>query len=249
MENIFLRKRWDNLSKQIILKHGDSERLRASLLIAWETIFSKYTEPHRFYHTLDHLQAMFVQANAYPFSKYTTSDDGFNSIAVELAIFFHDIVYETDDSSSENEQRSAILFRELLQDHLPLSLVESVGEFILATKSHRSLSPRKDLNYFLDLDLSILGASREEYRRFAMQIRREYERYPAETFCRERARFMRAMLLSLEGREDGPQVEGQRRGLYHTPEIRRDKEEAARRNIMWECAVLETGTLISEDMS
>ena len=239
MDHNFLKTRWDNLSNQIIYKYGDLERLRDSLLMAWSTILAKYTEPHRFYHTLDHLQAMFIQADAYPYFKVTKSEEDFNIIAVELAVFFHDVVYETDASSSENEQRSAILFRDLLQDHLPALLVDCVIEFILATKSHRRVSPRKDLNYFLDLDLSILGAEREEYRRFAMQIRREYERYPTEIFCRERARFMRGMLLSLEG-EGG--------GLYRTPEIKRDKEEAAWRNVQWECGILETGALISEDV-
>lgn len=239
MKHTYLKTRWDNLSNQIQSKYGDSEQLRNSLLMAWSTIVVKYTEPHRFYHTLDHLEAMFVQADAYPYFKDSKPDEYFNVIAIELAIFFHDIVYETDASSSENEQRSAILFRDLLQNRLPALLVDCVTEFILATKSHRRVSPRKDLNYFLDLDLSILGAAREEYRRFAMQIRREYEHYPAETFCRERARFMRGMLLSLDELGVG--------GLYHTPEIKRDKEEVARRNVQWECGILETGTLISED--
>ena len=46
----------------------------------------------------------------------------------------------------------------------------------------------RDLHYFLDFDLSILGANKIEYTLYARNIRKEYIHVPEAEFCERRAK-------------------------------------------------------------
>ena len=80
---------------------------KSSSLI-WHQIALRYQEKHRHYHHLQHIYDLLKLAERY-------HDQLKNKLAVYLAIFFHDIVYEPH--SSTNEEDSAKLFKDLLPPH------------------------------------------------------------------------------------------------------------------------------------
>jgi len=81
-----------------------TQSLRASSEVCekWNSAFiTRYTEPHRRYHTLAHVGAMLSCLDA---RRAEISD----ALAVEIAIYFHDWVYEPEKST--NEEESVVAF-------------------------------------------------------------------------------------------------------------------------------------------
>jgi len=75
------------------------------------TLNAAYSQHHRHYHTLSHIQSMLDQLQ--------TIDMDFNSQQLQilqLAICFHDIVYDIPSESGYNESFSAILFEDYARD-------------------------------------------------------------------------------------------------------------------------------------
>ncbi|MBW8880749.1 MAG: hypothetical protein JF615_04775 [Asticcacaulis sp.] len=126
----------------------------------WESIASAYGEPHRHYHTLDHIAAVIAS--------FDTVRAGFEAPdQALLALFFHDIVY--DPARGDNEARSA----ELVAESLPGVDVARASHHILMTKRHdRDTDP--DTNLVLDIDMAILGAPWTDYLAYARNVAREY---------------------------------------------------------------------------
>lgn len=81
------------------------------------------------------------------------------------------------------------------------------------------------VDVFLDLDLSILGAAEDEYDNYASQIRKEYEQYSWEQYCRGRT----AVLESFLGRKR----------LFFSDYFHGKYEEYAKENISRELQNLE----------
>lgn len=129
-------------------------------------------EPHRHYHTLDHVMAML--------DHYDGAHPG-----VVAAIWLHDVIY--DPRASDNEERSA----EQAQADLPPGDDRDLAvRLILDTKHHKGGDPWTDA--FNDLDLGIIGSSPAAYDRYAEQIRQEYSFVPDEIFRPARANILRA---------------------------------------------------------
>ncbi len=153
-------------------------------------IVTAYSEPHRYYHNLDHIHAMFydLMVNVtwgLPFCEEFAS--------IELAIWFHDVVY--DSHSSDNESRSAeVATRSLQTLALNDKLIRRVCELILMTKDHLARCPMWDTLLFLDLDLSILGSAQPQYQRYADAIRKEYAWVPERDYCLARQRLLQRFL-------------------------------------------------------
>lgn len=185
----------------------------------WETLVQHYSEPHRAYHNLSHITALLRQADA-------ERDHVTRPEAVELAIWFHDLVYDT--RAADNEQRSAACARQTLQAmDVDPSLTATVEACILATQGHEADSTQvPDLPLFLDLDLAILGASEDIYRRYSQAIRTEYQWVAAAAYCFGRSEVLKRFLA--------------RPALFHTPAIASRLEAQARRNIERELQDLST---------
>ena len=94
---------------------------------------------------------------------------------VALAVFFHDAIYDaTATERGFSERASAGLFRRFAAEagFLSADAVELVAGMILRTAAHHS-GPEPvsgDLALFLDIDLSILGASPAAYARYTQQV-------------------------------------------------------------------------------
>ncbi|MDP9191451.1 MAG: metal-dependent phosphohydrolase [Acidobacteriota bacterium] len=171
----------------------------------WREVESHYSEPHRRYHTIEHIRELLALLPA-------------ASEEVLAAVWFHDLIY---DRHGGNEERSADFAHEALTDlHFPRASVDRVTKMILATRDHDPGDLPEEANLFLDADLAILGSPRERYREYAEAIRFEYSWVPEEAFRAARDGVLRSFL-------DRPFV-------YRTDVMRQRFEGQARDNIAWE---------------
>ena len=133
----------------------------------WRRVETHYTEPGRHYHTLVHIDAMLTLA---------TEHEVQDRVAVDLATIFHDIIYDAvAGGGGRNERESARVFVEFAHSTTMTSeRIEKVVQWIERTWSHDGAGLDSDGQLFMDFDMSILGADREAYARYASQVRREY---------------------------------------------------------------------------
>jgi predicted metal-dependent HD superfamily phosphohydrolase len=144
-----------------------------------------YSEPHRLYHNLRHIAECQKEFDA---ARNLSSSPG----AVELAIWFHDAVYEP--KSADNEEQSAALAEQCLRgSHVKESLVEKVKRLVLATKSH-DVNADEDAPLLVDVDLSILGQPERRFLEYETQIRAEYAWVAEDKFAARRAEILEGFL-------------------------------------------------------
>ncbi len=183
-----------------------------------EEIIHAYREPHRHYHTLDHIAALLTLLARY-------GGGAADRDALTLAVLLHDLVY--DPGRQDNEEASASLAAErLARLGFPEALVAKVARYILATRHDQppEATTEADLALLLDLDLSILGAAPDAYRAYAQAIRREYAFVPDPLYRKGRRRVLDALLA--------------RRHIYGTERLRALWEQPARANLAGEVAEL-----------
>jgi predicted metal-dependent HD superfamily phosphohydrolase len=174
----------------------------------FDDLLDLYSSKNRFYHDISHIISLLKRWET---SKENIADDD----VVYLAIWFHDAIFST--WKSDNEEKSAELAVEfLVQTRFPKERIEKVAQYILATKTHES-SNDNDLNYFLDMDLSILGSEETIYDIYAKQISDEYSFYPSFLYNRGRKKVLSSFL--------------DKEFIFKTTEYRTALEKQARINI------------------
>lgn len=182
----------------------------------FERLKHSYSAPDRHYHNLQHLDECLTEWDAVR-NRAQDPDAG------ELALWFHDAVY--DSRASDNESRSA--------DWADQCLAEagldrpSVRNLILATRLHETHLDA-DAGWMVDVDLSILGREESRFWEYERQIRAEYAWVPAEVFAAKRAEVLRRFL--------------KRERLYATPEFSSRFEAQARQNLTASLAQLSSDT-------
>lgn len=151
----------------------------------WAALAARYAEPHRAYHTLDHL--------AFCFGDYDRVARQIQEpVALEFALWFHDAVYDTHRPN--NELRSAEwALHALTEGGVAPDLSRRVYELILATR-HNTPPPDPDAAYLVDIDLAILGQPPVRFDEYDANIRQEYEWVPESEFCSKRAAILRSFL-------------------------------------------------------
>ena len=170
----------------------------------FDRLVSAHEEPHRHYHTLEHVGEVLRVAG-----RLASSSPG----TVALAAWFHDAVY--DPTRHDNEERSAELAaRELTTLGLDSAVVDAVARLVRATAhlGDGEAPADADGRALLDADLAILGASPARYERYARDIRREYAHVGDGDYARGRVAVLERFLarpwlyfdarMVLEG--DGP---------------------------------------------
>jgi pantetheine-phosphate adenylyltransferase len=152
-----------------------------------EIILTKHSESHRYYHNTNHLVDLLKQMNDLPIKNSLTT------MALKFAVFFHDLVY--DPKSKQNELDSKNLFTTFSKEYpVDASVASLVEEMILATSAHFKQPNQAEVNYFLDLDLSILGSSAKAFTQYEQAIREEYNFVPEDIYQVERAKIMKTLL-------------------------------------------------------
>ncbi len=149
----------------------------------WHELETAYNAPGRHYHTLRHIEQMHAALDEV---KEACAD----LEAIQLAIFYHDIVY--DAQRKDNEAQSAMVAHKRVTA-LGFKDADKVAALILATQKHER-SDDKDTNYLLDIDLNILGAAWPQYQEYAQQVREEYRMYPDAVYKPGRVQVLRHFL-------------------------------------------------------
>ena len=145
-------------------------------------LIARYSEPHRKYHTLQHLDECFARLSE-------IRSGALHPQEVELALWFHDAIY--DVRRQDNEKRSADwASATVLGAGLPAATAERVHALIMATR-HDAEPADGDQSILVDVDLSILGAEERRFDEYERQVREEYSWVPGMVF-----RFKRRGILA-----------------------------------------------------
>jgi predicted metal-dependent HD superfamily phosphohydrolase len=185
--------------------HGDRDGALAPLLAAWG-------EPHRHYHTVDHLAACLADLDRW---RILARDP----VAVELALWFHDAVY--DPKAHDNEERSAAWAQRFCAQ-AGLACGDALAALIAVTR-HGPAPAAGDAALVVDIDLAVLAADGAAYDAYAAAVRREYGFVPDAEFRSGRAAVLRGFL--------------ERPAIYTTSAIHDLRERRARANLRRELLV------------
>jgi predicted metal-dependent HD superfamily phosphohydrolase len=162
-----MKLRWLSLARGLGIAEAPAKEI-------WRDLAAAYGENGRFYHNFDHIQHTLDVAEQ-------LKEVAVDFTAVQLAIWFHDVVY--DPLRSDNEAESANYAERVLQPlGVPDALLAKVRQLILATKTHETAVANPDVWVMLDADLAILSAPPEQYDAYALAIRQEYSFVPEEAY-------------------------------------------------------------------
>jgi predicted metal-dependent HD superfamily phosphohydrolase len=150
----------------------------------FEDVRKHYGGPGRFYHSLDHIGAMLETVE-------TLAAFARNLNAVKLAVWLHDVFY--DSRASDNEERSAE-YAERLCERTSIPEGRVVSALIQKTKTHEA-GDDPDAQVLIDADLAILGTSESAYRTYADQIRQEYAWVPESDYRNGRRQVLERFLV------------------------------------------------------
>lgn len=144
----------------------------------FRSLISAYSEKHRFYHTLEHVSDCLRYLD-------TCSSIINEKREVELAIWFHDSIY--NPLSGKNERRSADWAASFLSTNSATDDLKSkIRRLIMATK-HDTPPHTKDESILVDIDLAILGTDAATYNMFEKAVRQEYQIIPIFLYRKKRA--------------------------------------------------------------
>ena len=189
---------------------------QAEIDLLFEQLVTAYTKADRHYHNLNHISHVLI-----PIERFKLELQ--NPIAVKLAAWFHDFVY--DSQASDNEFQSARLAKELLRElNISPSTIDRTQQLILATKGHQIDPNDVDRSIFLDADLAILGSNPVQYQNYARSIRKEYSWVPDAEYQIGRTQVLENFL--------------QRDRLYCTDLLFDELESIARLNLIQEITKL-----------
>ena len=204
---------WSHLWKAIPAE-GDGQSCYAELV-------SAYSQPHRHYHNLRHLSECLAELDEV---KSLAQDP----VALEVALWFHDAVYESQ-SSSDNEALSADLAEDALSaGGVTSDFIQQVRSLILLTKKHVP-DTTPDAALMCDIDLAILGKDEPQFWAYEKAIRQEYAHVPLADYLVGRSRVLHDFL--------------QRPQLYATPHFQERYEAKARLNLLASIACLAAGQI------
>lgn len=165
-----------------------------------------YGEPHRRYHTLNHIWRCLDE-----FDRAVDWMD--EPDAVEMALWFHDAIYVP--GAKDNEWRSAELFRRWSGQRADRAFRQRVCDFIMAT-THREPPNQPDARFVVDIDLSSFGLPWDEFERDGRDLRAECPDMTDDEYYPGQLRF----LLALQSRQT----------FFFTDYFRQRYEQIARAN-------------------
>lgn len=182
-----------------------------------DRLIQAYSEPHRAYHNLEHLNDVLRVIG-----KLASLAE--NPDLVFLAGWFHDVVY--DPLAKDNEEASAQWAIAELGGLIGDERANVVADLVRATMHDNRTEMNADTAVLLDADLSILGAEPKRYEKYAKAIRQEYSFVLEEDYRIGRTKVLQSFLA--------------RERLFQTERMYAVGEELARQNIANEIAVLAT---------
>ncbi|MEY2403981.1 MAG: hypothetical protein QOD38_1532 [Acidimicrobiaceae bacterium] len=145
---------------------------------AYADVVARYGEPHRRYHTLEHIEEVLQRV------------DG---TEVALAAWYHDIIYDT--TASDSEARSATYAGEMLSKlGAPGAVIDEVQRLIRLTAGHTVAADDEKGAMLINADLAILSAEPARYDRYARDVRAEYLHVDDESWRAGRTAVLQSLL-------------------------------------------------------
>jgi predicted metal-dependent HD superfamily phosphohydrolase len=178
-----------------------------------DELLAAYADPSRGYHDTLHLSEVLDRL-----ADLAGAGVGFDPVVAELAVWFHDAVY---DGERDAEERSAVWAEEALAG---TAYAAEVARLVRLTETHDPAGDDSAGQALCDADLAILAMPQERYDAYVAGVRREYDYLADSDFAAGRA----AVLHNLAGRDR----------LFHTAYGRENWEPAARVNLERELAGL-----------
>jgi predicted metal-dependent HD superfamily phosphohydrolase len=175
---------------------------------AFITLEALYQHPPRVYHTLEHVASCLA---IFDEQRQLAKEPKL----VEFALWLHDCVYRPATASNE-EHSAAIAAMMLAGLGIPDLGRHRVRDMILATR-HGAQATTPDAQLVADVDLAILGSSREQHAAYVRGIRAEYAAFDDATWSRGRRAFVQKLL--------------EKPALFITPELAARFEAPARTNL------------------
>jgi predicted metal-dependent HD superfamily phosphohydrolase len=187
---------------------------------ALDDLARRHAEPHRRYHTLEHVAEVLDVVDELVGLVPAGSVD---ADAVRLAVWLHDAVY--DPRSGGSEAASARLAAEVLPPlGVPAPVVSNVCRLVELTAGHEAAARDADGVVVADADLAVLGAPPARYRRYAADVRAEHAHVDDGSWRAGRAAVLRGFL--------------DRHRIYRTDVLHDRLDARARANLTAELASL-----------
>ena len=182
----------------------------------YRDVLLRYSEPHRHYHTGQHLAECFEKVqDIISLAEHPAE--------VRVGLWFHDAIYDT--RRHDNEQQSADWARSAARELGARSEnAQRIHDLIMFTR-HSAAPVGVDAHVLVDADLSILGAPPARFREYEAQVRSEYAWVPDEMFRTTRAQILKELL--------------DRSHLYSTAYFQERYEAQARSNLQHSLQYLE----------
>jgi predicted metal-dependent HD superfamily phosphohydrolase len=211
-----LHARYTALWQRLGVSHPD-------IAAAGERLLTLYDGPARAYHNLTHLDDVLSKLD---WAKDALEKSGALAAldtaarqkmfdTIELALFYHDAVY--DARAKDNEAQSRGLMQgDAAKSGLDAHTAADAARLIDLT-AHHGQAQTLDEKIMADCDLAILGASPEGFKKYDADIRREYVHVPAPFYAAGRAKVLRGFLETPE--------------LFKTAAFAEAYDAAARRNL------------------
>lgn len=177
MESLDLQKQWNNLVVASGIEIGAARG-------HFNDLCQAYGEPHRHYHTLDHINQMLHWLN----------QAGVVDTAALWAAWYHDYVY--NPGKKDNEGKSAVRAGTVLSElGVGADVVVRVAQMIEATKSHKVNGiVDSSIDLLLDADMAILGVTEHSYDQYCQAVRKEFKSVPGFLYRRGRKAFLGSVL-------------------------------------------------------
>ncbi len=167
-----------------------------------------YSEPHRKYHTMQHLNECFAHLES-------LSSESEHPAEVELALWFHDAIYNTHEK--DNEKRSAEWARDsALAAGVRNEQAARIYDLVMVTM-HNAVPAGRDAEVLVDVDLGILGAEPARFHEYELQVREEYSWVPEFMYRTTRRKVLQEFV--------------HREWIYSTELFRSEYEPRARDNL------------------
>lgn len=147
-------------------------------------LYSYYSSDERYYHSTGHIHFCLTQFDQV--KRYLDSPD-----AVEMAIWFHDVIYER--GACDNEYQSALFFKEYVAQKLTPEFTEQVYNLILDT-THKHTPTTQDGQYLADIDLSSMALPWQEFMRDSSNVRAECNHLCDKEFYPKQLAFLESLL-------------------------------------------------------
>lgn len=188
---------------------------RPGASLALDNLLGHHREPHRRYHGVPHVLAVLRTIDMI-IPTWEVDD----IVAVRLAAWFHDAVYEP--RRADNEECSALLAERVLAElGVPDERIAAVGRLVRSTAGH--VGHGADEAMLADADLAVLGAEPAVYQAYVVGVRAEYAHLDDATWRTGRSALLGSFL--------------ERAAIYVTPAMR-PHEPRARANLAAERASL-----------